>query len=345
MFKSKLYNFIIDPKCRIWRHILFILFFALISYRQVTYLFNDQISVNCKLILIPITLTVYLITLYANIYFFVPRYLLNKKYKLYLVSLFFIIFVQVSYLFAMEYVVQTHFELPYRIKSYNFFVFIQCIPTATINLLCVLGTSVTVLFKHQASETRRVSQMEQENIKSELDRLKEQISPRFLSNILNKTAVLVKTDPGKAYTMLMKLGQLLRYQLYDSAREKVLLRAEINFVKEYLELSQLFCSGIDYKVDAEIGTKDMFISPLLFIPFIQQSINTTSNNESVSIQIFFSVENADLTFVCQSSYKEILSDDELFAIKKRLELIYPNNYSLSIEREKVILQLFNISRV
>lgn len=343
MLKRILYNFINTEKYRILRHMLFILAFALISYRQTSYIFRDSIGSigQSVFILSLITMTVYLVSLYANIYYFVPRYLINKKYKAYLLCLFFTVIFQVSGLIIMEQVARVHLGLPLRITSYNLSLFIQYIPTSIMNILCILGTSATVLFKYQVKENMRVCRMEQENIKSELDRLKEQISPRFLSNILNRTATLVKSEPSKAYQMLMNLGQLLRYQLYDSNREKVLLRAEINFIREYLELSQLYCNKLNYKLVIETGTKDLFVSPLLFIPFIQQSIDK-SGDEAISLEIHFCLKNSDLAFICQSDYKDILSDNELFAIKKRLELIYPNNHSLSIEKGKATLQIINI---
>lgn len=346
MFKPGLCNFIVAPKYRIWRHILFILAFALISFRQTSYMFRDSIGVvgNSIFILSFITTTVYVGTLYANIYYFVPQYLINKNYRMYFLCFFLIVFFQISCLGAMEHIALTYLELPLKIASYNLLVFIQYIPTSVLNMLCILGTSATVLFKYQVQENKRVNRMEQENIKSELDRLKEQISPTFLSNVLNRTALLVKSEPSKAYRMLTKLEQLLRYQLYDSARDKVLLRAEINFLREYLELSQLYCNKLNYKlvVESGVGVKEMFVSPLLFIPFIQQSVHKSGFDETISLEIHFSLEDSNLTFICQSDYKEILLNNELFAIKKRLELIYPNNYLLSIERGKAILQLTNI---
>lgn len=348
MLKSKLYNFLVEPKYRVWRHTLFILSFALISYRQTSYILTDSIGILGNIIpfISLITLTIYLVSLYSNIYFFVPRYLLKKKYKQYLACFFFIIFIQILYLLVMEYTVRTYYGLPHRIVSYDILAFIQCIPSSTINMLVIFGTSATILFKHQVLENERMNRMERENIKSELDRLKEQISPAFLSNILNKTAVLVKSDAQKAFVMLMKLGQLLRYQLYDSSRDKVLLSAEINFLKEYLELGKLYSNRIDYKVTIENQIKQVFVSPLLFIPFIQQSVSKINDTDkTVSLQINFRMENSNLTFICQSNHEEILSEDEFFAIKKRLSLIYPNNYSLTVEKGNATLHINNISEI
>lgn len=94
MLKSKLYELIVEPKYRIWRHILFILAFALISYRQTSYMFRDSMeSIGSSISTLSlITMTVYVISLYVNIYYFVPRYLINKNYKAYLLCLFLTIF-------------------------------------------------------------------------------------------------------------------------------------------------------------------------------------------------------------------------------------------------------------
>lgn len=347
MLKSKLYNFLIAPKYRIWRHILFVLAFALISFRQTSYIFRDKIDIVQDYIplLSLITLTVYLVSLYANIYFFVPCYLLNKKYKRYLLSVFAIIFIQIAYLLIMEYVVRNELGLPHKIPVYNLFTFIQCIPSSTINLMCILGTSATVLFKRQAMENERITRIEQENIKSELDRLKEQLSPDFLSKILNKTSVLVTTVPRKASDMLMRLSGLLRYQLYDCNRDRVLLSAEVNFIRSYLELEKMYNSRFEYEFTVDKKLKDIFIPPMLFIPFIQHAIMRIENSdEFISMHVSFTPEKNALLFICRTSNKVLISEVELYAIKKRLDLIYPDEgYFLSVVHNEARLQLKDIT--
>lgn len=342
MIKSRLYIFFVDPKYRIWRHILFILSFATISYRQITYIFQDSIATITDYIpfLVSITLMVYLSTLYANIYYLVPRFLLGQRYRIYLAGFFFIIFIQIAYLIGMEHIVRTLFEMPYKITSYTPLVFIQLIPTSTINMMCILGISATVLFKHQILENERMKKIEEEYIQSQLNRLKEQISPTFLSNILNRTSELTKTDSNKASDMLIRLGQLLRYQLYDCNRDRVLLSAEINFIKNYLDLEQIYCNQFEYEFTFDNNIKELLLPPLLLIPFIQNAANRTESiDKHLCLRLSLKRIENSLFFSCQSTNKALLSEVQLFAVKKRLNLMYPGNYILSMVEGKTELQL------
>jgi len=212
-------------------------------------------------------------------------------------------------------------------------------------MMCILGTSATVVFKKQVMENERISKMEQEHIQSELARLKEQLSPDFLSNILNKTSVLVTTDPKKASDMLMRLGSLLRYQLYDCNRDRVLLSAEVNFIRGYLELEKMYNSRFEYEFTVDEKLKDVFIPPMLFIPFVQHAIMRIENSdESISLHVSFAPERNALLFICRTSNKVLISEVELYAIKKRLDLIYRDGgYSLSVNNNEARLQLKDIT--
>ena len=75
---------------------------------------------------------------------------------------------------------------------------------------------MTLLLKEWMIENQRVSQME--NVLSEVEQLKEQVSPELLFKTLHHSGELTLTKPEKASKMLMKLSQLLRYQLYDCSR-------------------------------------------------------------------------------------------------------------------------------
>ncbi|WP_254500443.1 histidine kinase, partial [Salmonella enterica] len=72
-----------------------------------------------------------------------------------------------------------------------------------------------------------------------MDFLKSQVNPHFLFNMLNNSQVLIQTDPEKASEILLKLSDLLRYQLYDSSRQKVLLNADIRFLMHFLSLEKI----------------------------------------------------------------------------------------------------------
>ena len=93
--------------------------------------------------------------------------------------------------------------------------------------------------------------MEKVHVLSEVEQLKEQVSPELLFKTLHHSGELTLSEPEKASKMLMKLSQLLRYQLYDCSRTKVLLSSEINFLNNYLTLEQNSQAQFNYELLAD----------------------------------------------------------------------------------------------
>lgn len=140
--------------------------------------------------------------------------------------------------------------------------------------------------------------------------------------------------------MLLKLSQILRYQLYDCSRKTVLLKAEIDFLTNYLSLEQWYSNRFQYSVLAEGDINRIFVPPLLFIPFVQQSVfQIYSQNESAAINLHFRVENGEVHFVCSFDNGNLLNQNDFSGIKQRLELLYGEHYTLSISQRIVMLKL------
>ncbi|WP_296944191.1 histidine kinase [uncultured Dysgonomonas sp.] len=197
--------------------------------------------------------------------------------------------------------------------------------------LCIAGASVSVLIKHWVIDNQRISRLEKEHIQSELEQLKDQITPDFLFKILNRTSVLVKSEPKKANEMLMKLSMILRYQLYDCDRDKVLLNSEINFIQNYLNLRHLFCDDFMFEVVIDGNVNRTFLPPLLFIPFVQDSISNISKGTINNLlQVRFEVINNTIYFWCNSTNEVSVNNPDLSNIRQRLDLLFPDKYSLNI---------------
>ena len=75
----------------------------------------------------------------------------------------------------------------------------------------------------------KLTQIKKEQVDTELKFLKAQTNPHFLFNVLNNIHFLITRDPGKASETLIKLSDLLRYQLY----EKKLLQQDA-YSQEYI---------------------------------------------------------------------------------------------------------------
>ena len=121
-------------------------------------------------------------------------------------------------------------------------------------------------------DTQLINELERSKTLTELEQLKNQINPHFLFNMLNNANVLTKKDPEKASQVLMKLSDLLRYQLYDSSRDKVLLTSDIHFLEDFLNLEKVRRDNFDYMISKEGNLSGVFIPPLLFISFVENAV-------------------------------------------------------------------------
>lgn len=336
-----LYNLLVNSKLRVWRHILFVVALAAISFNQTYVIFQQDVTeLGTALYWITLcNLASYLVVAYLNIYLLIPRYLMRKKYLLYTLALFVIVFVLMCLLTIIEEGVRVMLGQDVSYFLNPVFILNYVSSFATI-VLCLLGGAITIVLKHWTIDNKRVNQLERIHIQSEVEQLKAQVNPQLLFNILDRTAVLARSEPDEASGMLLKLSQILRYQLYDCSRKAVLLKAEINFLTNYLALEQLYSKRIRYSVAAEGEVNRTFVPPLLFIPFVQQAVvHIYGQDAFASVDLRFRVENNRIHFVCSFDKGNLPDQNDFSSIRQRLELLYGDNYSLSISKRVIMLKL------
>ncbi len=82
-------------------------------------------------------------------------------------------------------------------------------------------------------------ELEHSRTEAELQNLKSQLNPHFLFNTLNNIYSLIQIDVDRAQRSVHELSSLLRYVLYDSSRPTVPLKAEMDFLGNYIELMRI----------------------------------------------------------------------------------------------------------
>lgn len=334
-----LYPLLIDPKYRIWRYLLLCLIgtietfnMVFIAYQDCDDLLGNRIYWICLS-----SFLMYAIAMLFNYYFLLPRFLLRNRYATYSVALAMVVLSLPTLSIAEEYWIRDTLDLPHRITSYaNPLILIDNLSTSLMICICFLGISVVELLRRWMSRQEQINRLEHEHLQSEVNKLKGQITPVFLSNTLNNAAALVKSYPEKATQMLMQLGQLLRYQLYDCNRDKVLLPSEIRFLNNFLLMEQSNREGFTYTIQTSGNLATLFVPPLLFVPFIQDMLA-----DSKVLRLLFSFENGSLHFLCQSDNDKIPSGKEISQIQKRLDLLYQEKHTLLLEAgtAKLTLQI------
>lgn len=335
--QNPLYHFLISPRFRIWRHVLLILCITVIAVNGALGTFGENLSVleNKIYWIILFSLLLDLIVIYFNLYFLVPRLLLKSKYLQYIAALSILVFIYIFINFSSEYYIFKHENISFGDSS-TFYsktnLMYESIYSFVIYAILIVSISTTILFKSWLINAQRVSQLESEDLRSQLENMKEKVSPSFLSRILKKSASLAVSAPQEASAMLVKLSKILRYQLYDCSRDKVLLSSEIVFLTNYLNLEKNYFGNFDFVIKKTGDMTHIFIPPLLFLPFIQKSIMQIQehNNQSV-LNFHFLVEKDQLQFICINNGVHNIN---YLDISHRLELLYHNQYSIEVKEER-----------
>ncbi|MES2377033.1 MAG: histidine kinase [Bacteroidota bacterium] len=183
-------------------------------------------------------------------------------------------------------------------------------------------------------------QLEKSNLESNLALLKARINPHFLFNTLNNIDVLIEKDPATASTYLKKLSDILRFTLYESPSATIPLSKEADYIKQYIELQQIRTNNADFvKFSFEPGATDLQIAPMLFIPFIENAFKYCTNKKiKDAVVISLGTSANKVIFSCSNAYDaEVMITHEesglgLDLIKSRLELLFPKNYTLDIDK-------------
>ncbi|MDR1339971.1 MAG: histidine kinase [Prevotellaceae bacterium] len=334
-----LLDFIVNPGKRIYRHILLFSVLGLLILGNANAM-PDNIDRHILYLVAGLYLCC-IVVLYVNLYVLVPRLLFNNKYGKYFLSILSII--AVSFLMLAGSVglfFSLHTHLSEDIEEINMLSILDGFLSYFIVFGSFIASSTAIkLFQRRIMDNQRIYELEKNTMTAEMEQLKNQITPHFLFNTLNNTSVLINTDPEKASQTVMMLSDLLRYQLYDSVRETVLLSSDIRFLTDFLNLEKIRRDNFEFFIETE-GLTDLLIPPLMFIPFVENAVKHSAGSKiSSCVHLKFSVKERELSFVCINSKPENPQQEKqgglgLANIRRRLDLLYQGNYELTIQDKK-----------
>jgi LytS/YehU family sensor histidine kinase len=212
-----------------------------------------------------------------------------------------------------------------------------------------LGSALFHIARYATQKEKETVTLKAEKLDSEIKFLKSQINPHFLFNALNNIYTLTLLKHEKAPENLLKLSGMLRYMLYDCKAERVPLRKEVDYIRNFIELNMLK-NKEPLKVDADINdySPELLVAPLIFIPFIENAFKH-SNIEDLDkgwIKISLKTPDNQIHFSVQNSVPkgDVSKDKEggigLNNVLRQLELIYPDKHHLTIEEGEHQFSIF-----
>ena len=346
-FNNPLIRFVSEPKYRWLRHTLFILMGLILAFKgdiDVKDAISSGKARQAVLFVDTISFIFMLSMLYLLILVLIPYLLFRSKVFLFSLSFFAVLsliyfvvwFLDFYYLRPVNPGRMVHIEL-------SLLSFIQIGAVSTVLMGSVVGLKV---FQKWIKDVQHMNELHQTSLKTELEQLKSQVNPHFLFNTLNNLFVLTKTDPEKASQVILGLSDLLRYQLYDSAKEKILLSKDIDFIHNLLALEKIRKNDFEYNIKTEGKVEGVGLPPFLFIPFVENAIKHGSSTVGHSyLTIDFCITDGQLHFSSVNSKPPVKSNSigglGLKNITRRLELLFPGKYILETDNkaDKYIVKL------
>ena len=191
-------------------------------------------------------------------------------------------------------------------------------------------------------EDRNNKERETEHLKTELSFLRSQVSPHFMFNVLNNMVALARKKSDELEPSLIKLSSLLRYMLYETDEDKVLLEREVEYLQSYIDLQkQRFGRNIKINISFQQLQGSYTIEPMLLIPFVENAFKHGSGMiTNAEIDINLEVKEGILQFRVKNKFNDAVVETRdktsgigLANVKRRLDLLYNKAYSLNIEKK------------
>ena len=177
--------------------------------------------------------------------------------------------------------------------------------------------------------------------KAELALLKQQVNPHFFFNTLNNLYGLAKRKSDQTPDLILKLSEIMRYVIYKGKENEVKLEEEIEYLENYIEIQEIRQhKKVDIQFIKRIEKDDVMIPPLLFIILLENAFKhgVDSLMYDAFVHIKLEVANGKILFEVVNNYEtSVLNETEGIGIenlKKRLEIVYGNSYTLDFKKEE-----------
>lgn len=265
-----------------------------------------------------------------------PNYLRHKK--AWLTGIYGVILAAVSMLLADAVLYLIHG----RANNYSLDCFTQGIPI--LGIIAIFSQTVALIIKGFITwfeELKLKDALRQKNHDMEMMLVKSQLDPHFLFNTINNIDILILKNANRASEYLNKLSGIMRFMLFETKTEEILLSKEIEYIEKYIELQKIRTTNetyVNFSVKGHLNGQK--IAPMVFIPFIENAFKHTNNKKlrnAIDIQILLGKETIQLKCVNKiATHRQAKIESNGLGndlITKRLSLIYPNQHTLDIDHK------------
>ncbi len=204
----------------------------------------------------------------------------------------------------------------------------------------MLGANAAIKLLYQSLRDEQAMEvLKRQNLEAEMNYLKYQINPHFFMNTLNNIHALIDIDTESAKETVIELSKMMRYVLYESGNRLISLRRDIEFLENYIQLMRIrYDSSVNVRIDYPTALPErVAIPPLLMIVFVENAFkHGVSYNYPSFIHIAIDYRAEEETVIGRITNSRHKTENKetgigLENVRKRLELIYGDRYTLQID--------------
>lgn len=292
---------------------------------------------------------------YLVLYWLMPRYLFKGHYGKFFIYLLFIILIFSALIWHNYILVQKPLFWPDDTYQPDFFNLSKILKN-TSNIYPVVALAIVAKwFKYWYKQQKNNQLLAEEKLQAELKFLKAQVHPHFLFNTLNNLYALTLKSSKDAPEVVLKLSDLLNYMLYECSADTVPLEKEVRLVRDYIALEKIRYGdrlNVNFNLHGQVNGRA--IAPLMILPFVENAFKHGVSEELdeswISIDLTLKSEHLTLKVENSKSIQETHEDRfdykqgiGLKNVKRRLEILYPEQYQLDIHESSesflVVLKL------
>ncbi|MCU0393153.1 MAG: histidine kinase [Thermoflexibacter sp.] len=320
------------------------LYFSFFFYQVSSPRRGEEVDLIKSLTIAILHISFILFISYLNYFYLLPRFLVQRNSKKYLLE-FFSIFVMIIIIYV--HVKRFHADgYTYSKEAHYFYSFRFALQHAFNTFFIVVFVAMLKFLEQWFELEAKKKEIENEKLVSELRFLKAQINPHFLFNTLNNLYYLAFTQSPNTTEVIAKLSQMMRYMIYESNHHKVLLSKEIEYMENYISLEKLRLNE-QVPINLEIigHVSNVQIVPLVLITFLENAFKHGVGNNFAEAWVKVKIEIQDIggqptkcIYTVENSKLPTANIIEksgigLQNVKRRLELSYPNHYQLHVKNE------------